>query len=257
MYVRTRDIKLFVEQAGEGSPTVVFEAGMGEDHQTWRDVQPIIARLTHTFSYDRAGLGQSEKSNLPRSAVQFALELHTLLHAADLPGPFILVGHSLGGYIITVFAHQFAKETAGLVFVDLAFDEQRLKEAVSVEEWAARQRALEKYVPPMQPGQQLEADMLGESSRQAGEARPLPNVPAVILSGTLINSNFPGSGVERDVKLQTHREWAAALTQSEHVMVPEARHYLQNETPTVVIDAIKRIISRVRNSLDRRDPDRL
>ncbi len=254
MYVKTGNIKLFVEQAGEGSPTVVFEAGMGEDHRTWLDVQPVVARLTHTLSYDRAGLGQSEQGNPPRSAAQLAFELHTLLHASNLPGPFILAGHSLGGFIITVFAHQFPNETAGLVFVDLAFDEQRLKEAVSAEEWAARQRALEKYVPLMQPGQQLEADMLDESSRQAGEARPLPNVPAVILSGTLINPNFPASTIERDVKLQTHREWAASLPQSEHVIVPDARHYLQNETPSVVIDAIKRIIFKFRNSLEDIDP---
>jgi hypothetical protein len=62
-----------------------------------------------------------------------------------------------------------------------------------------------------------------------------------------MGTNLPASAVERDVKLQTHREWAASLSQSEHVIVPEARHYLQNETPSVVIDAIKRVIFSFRN----------
>lgn len=93
----------------------------------------------------------------------------------------------------------------------------------------------------------MEKDASDLSSQQAREARPQPNVPAVVLSATLITSDFPGSAVECEVKLQTHREWAAALPQAEHVFVPQARHYLQNETPPVVIDAIQRVILRVQN----------
>ncbi len=227
---------------------VVFEAGMGEDHATWQDVQPVIARMTTTFSYDRAGLGQSAASGSPRTAEQLAKELHTLLLAIKLTGPFILVGHSLGGYIVTLFAHLFPEDTAGLVYVDSGFDEQRLKQAVTEEQWAAREQALKKYVPAFSPGQQMEKTRSDESSIQAREAQPLPNVPAVILSGTLINSDFPVSDVEREVKLQAHREIMAALPQAEQVIVAEARHYLQNETPAVVVEAVRRVIERVRNS---------
>jgi len=238
---------LFVNLAGEGSPVVVFEAGMGEDHATWQDVQPEIARLAQTLSYDRAGLGQSDAGSPPRTVTHLAWELNALLHTIHLPGPYILVGHSLGGNIITLFAHLFPGETAGLVFVDAGFDEQRLKRAVSTEEWAARERALEKYVPAFSPGQQMEKDSLDESSIQMSRARPLPDVPAVVLSGTLINPEFPASAVEREVKLQTHRELAAALPQAQHILVPGARHYLQNETPPVVIEAVKNILLKTRS----------
>ena len=247
MIIKTGNIQLFVKLAGEGLPAVVFEAGMGEDHATWRDVQPEIARLARTLSYDRAGLGQSEAGSPPRTVTQLARELHALLLAINMPGPYILVGHSLGGNIITLFAHLFPGETAGLVFVDAGFDEQRLKRVVRMEEWVARERAIEKYVPAFSPGQQMEKDSLDESCVQAGQARPLPDVPAVVLSGTLINPDFPLSAVEREVKLQTHRELAAALPQSQHLLVPEARHYLQNETPPVVIEAIKKILLKTRS----------
>ena len=248
MAIKSGNSKLFVEQKGQGWPAVVFEAGMGEDHSTWQDVQPEIARLTSTLSYDRAGLGQSESSDLPRTVAQLAKELHRLLHALKLAGPFVLVGHSLGGNIITLFANLFPDDTAGLIFVDTGFDEQRLKLAVTAEEWAARESALQKYLPVFSPGQQMEKDSLDESCIQVGKARPLPNVPAVILSGTLINPDFPISDVEREVKLKTHEELMAALPQAEQVIVPEARHYLQNETPPVVIDAVKRVILKVRNT---------
>jgi pimeloyl-ACP methyl ester carboxylesterase len=70
----------------------------------------------------------------------------------------------------------------------------------------------------------------------------------VVLSGTLINPDFPASAVEREVKLQTHQEWAAALPHADHILVPEARHYLQNETPAIVIDAIKSVIEKTRKA---------
>jgi len=248
MVVKSGEGRYYVEQQGAGWPVVVFEAGMGEDHATWQDVQSDIARMTSTLTYDRAGLGQSAASGSPRTADQLAKELHTLLLTLKLTGPFILVGHSLGGYIITLFAHLFPDDTAGLVYVDSGFDEQRLKQAVTEEQWAAREQTLKKFVPAFSPGQQLEKDSADQSSIQAREAQPLPNVPAVILSGTLINSDFPVSDVEREVKLQTHREIVAILPQAEQVIVPQARHYLQNETPAVVVEAVRRVIAKVRNS---------
>ena len=74
---------------GRGSPVVVFENGMGEPLDTWKHVQPAIATLTTTFSYDRAGLGMSQAApgSAPRDARTLADELHRLLGAADVAGP--------------------------------------------------------------------------------------------------------------------------------------------------------------------------
>jgi pimeloyl-ACP methyl ester carboxylesterase len=81
-------------------------------------VQPEVARSTRICTYDRAGMGWSEPSPEPRTAREFAKELHTLLANANEPGPYLLVGHSLGGYTMRVYAHDYPAEVSGLVLID-------------------------------------------------------------------------------------------------------------------------------------------
>jgi pimeloyl-ACP methyl ester carboxylesterase len=81
-------------------------------------VQPEVAKTTRICTYDRAGMGWSEPSPQPRTAREFALELHTLLANANEPGPYVLVGHSLGGYTMLVYAHDYPAQVSGLVLVD-------------------------------------------------------------------------------------------------------------------------------------------
>src|SRR5436309_2794243 len=92
--------RLHMVQAGSGSVTVVFESGLGEGVETWNDVQPKIAEFARTIRYERAGLGKSDllpASVSARTTRDMAADLHALLRAAKVPGPFVLVGHSLGG----------------------------------------------------------------------------------------------------------------------------------------------------------------
>lgn len=103
---------------GTGRPTVVIEAGWGDWSAMWSWVQPEVAKTTQVCTYDRAGMGYSEAGPLPRNAKQFAKELHTLLHQANIPGPYVLVGHSLGGLPVRVFAHDYAEEVAGVVLIE-------------------------------------------------------------------------------------------------------------------------------------------
>jgi pimeloyl-ACP methyl ester carboxylesterase len=110
--------RLHIKCTGEGSPTVVIESGWGDFSAAWGWVQPEVAKTTRVCTYDRAGMGWSESSPEPRTAREFAKELHTLLEKANVPGPYILVGHSLGGYTILVYAHDYPAEVSGLVLID-------------------------------------------------------------------------------------------------------------------------------------------
>jgi pimeloyl-ACP methyl ester carboxylesterase len=110
--------RLHIHCAGEGSPTVVIEAGWGDSSAGWGWVRPEVAKTTRVCTYDRAGNGWSESSPEPRTAREFAKELHTLLSKAHEPGPYVLVGHSMGGYTILVYAHDYPGEVSGLVLVD-------------------------------------------------------------------------------------------------------------------------------------------
>ena len=116
--VRVNDRLMHVHVTGEGTPTVVFESGMGASCLSWTQVQPQVAQFARAVSYDRAGHGWSDPAHEPRTAQQIAQELHTLLDAAGVPGPYVLVGHSFGGYVSRAFAHLYRNDVVGMVLVD-------------------------------------------------------------------------------------------------------------------------------------------
>ncbi len=110
--------RLHIDCTGTGSPTVIIEAGLGDWSTGWSIVQQGVAKTTRVCTYDRAGWGWSESGPLPRDAAQFAKELHTLLQNANIPGPYVMAGHSLGGLGVRVFVHDYASEVAGVVLMD-------------------------------------------------------------------------------------------------------------------------------------------
>jgi pimeloyl-ACP methyl ester carboxylesterase len=116
--------RLHLYCTGEGSPTVILEAGGGNPWLSWYQVQPQVAQFTRVCSYDRAGLGWSDPSPKPRTTKVIADELHTLLHNAGITAPFVLVGHSLGGLDARMFASQYPSEAVGMVLVDSSHPDQ-------------------------------------------------------------------------------------------------------------------------------------
>jgi pimeloyl-ACP methyl ester carboxylesterase len=109
---------------GEGTPVVVLENGAGESILSWWDVQSEIAKVTQVVSYDRSGLGWSERGTQPRTGANVVRELHDVLIAAKLPPPYILVGHSMGGVHIRMFRQAYPELVAGLVMVDSSHEQQ-------------------------------------------------------------------------------------------------------------------------------------
>jgi pimeloyl-ACP methyl ester carboxylesterase len=116
--------RLHMHVEGQGSPTVVLDAGAGGFGLAWELVRPAVASVTRVVAYDRAGLGWSDPSPYPRDAYTMALELHTMLTNAKVAGPYILVGHSLGGVVARQFAAKYPDEVVGLVMVDSAHEQQ-------------------------------------------------------------------------------------------------------------------------------------
>ncbi|WP_068876279.1 MULTISPECIES: alpha/beta fold hydrolase [unclassified Phenylobacterium] len=107
---------------GEGRPTVILDGGLGESTLTWAKVQPALARTTRVCSYDRAGYAFSDPGPFPRDAQHIVADLQQLVRAADLAPPYVLVGHSLTGQTMRLFASREPASTAALVLVDPALD---------------------------------------------------------------------------------------------------------------------------------------
>jgi pimeloyl-ACP methyl ester carboxylesterase len=126
------DFRMHLYCIGSGSPTVVLDAGLGVLSLTWAPVQKRVAKTTRVCSYDRAGYAWSDSAPTPRTSQNIAANLRALLANAGEKGPFVLVGHSFGGYNIRVFAHEYPDEVVGLVLVDSSHEDQssRLPAAV-------------------------------------------------------------------------------------------------------------------------------
>ncbi len=121
---------------GKGTPTVIFESGLGDDNGVWTLVQLEISKNTRTLSYDRACLGNSDTGDLPRSSLDRVHELHTVLNKAKVKAPYIIVAHSIGGYNARLFADTYPKEVSGIIFVDSSHENQfedRVKRSSSKE----------------------------------------------------------------------------------------------------------------------------
>ena len=103
---------------GSGSPTLILDAGLGNDSLIWGGVQPALAKSTRVCAYDRAGWGLSQAVPGPQDANHIADELHGLLDAAGIQGPVVLMGHSIAGIYIRAYATRYPAHVAGLIFVD-------------------------------------------------------------------------------------------------------------------------------------------
>lgn len=236
-------------RSGQGSPTVVFVSGSGSPLETWVRIQPAVSGFTSTFAYDRAGLGLSTRGATPRDGEHIAVELHGALHAAHVPPPYVLVGHSLGGPFIRVFAGRYSNEVAGLVLVDPTQED--------LLDWAKSREGQPSSERRFRPHDEVDCAPL--TFAQARKVH-LPNVPVVLISGIgprEIPSFLPAkfkSEVQRDkevlypAKLDFHKKWVESLPGGRLVITDRSGHGIPWEEPRLVVDVIRDVVARVRAS---------
>ena len=110
--------RLHLHCTGSGGPTVVLQSGLGATSANWARVAPVVAGITRVCAYDRAGQGWSEDAPSERDGLQAAADLHTLLRRAGEDGPYVLVGHSIGGDHAMTYAARYPEQVAGMVLLD-------------------------------------------------------------------------------------------------------------------------------------------
>jgi pimeloyl-ACP methyl ester carboxylesterase len=133
--------RMHLDCRGQGSPTVLLDAGLGDSAATWALVQPQVAEFTRVCSYDRPGLGWSEESSGARDSRHVATALEDLLLQAHIAGPYVLAGHSFGGYNQLVFQSLQPDQVVGMVLVDSSHPDQlNRRPGPSFEEYASDMR---------------------------------------------------------------------------------------------------------------------
>jgi pimeloyl-ACP methyl ester carboxylesterase len=271
--------KMHIDCTGQGSPVVILDAGLGDSYISWRKVQPEIAKVTRVCSYDRAGLGFSDSSPRPRTSKVIAEELQALLQNAGIAVPVILVGHSMGGYDVRLFASLYRKEVAGMVLVDASHPEQQkrfppalndldagwLREEVFLEFATpfgiprllgfcghdARVRAAECNFDSAREGV-VELKAFPESAAQTATTGSLGDIPLVVLSH---DPGTPQPDLPEDLVKPTNDAWQKMQTElgqlstrSTQVIAKNSGHYLQLDRPDVVIEGVRNIVGQVRAS---------
>jgi pimeloyl-ACP methyl ester carboxylesterase len=269
--------RLHIYCTGSGSPAVILDSGMGDSYLSWRKVQPQIAHFTRVCSYDRAGLGYSDYSRHPSTSKDFAKQLHTLLHNAGIPAPYVLVGHSMGGFDVRLYASLYRSDVAGMVLVDSSHPAQqsRLPPALNDMDaiWLREQEFFEFAMPFGIPrllgfcGNDAEVraaecnfhdaregvaelKAIAESAAQAAATGSLGDMPLVVLSH---DPDAPQPDLPEDLVKPTNEAWqqmqeelVRLSARGKQVIAKNSGHYIQLDRPDLVIAGIRRVVDQVR-----------
>jgi pimeloyl-ACP methyl ester carboxylesterase len=271
---------------GEGAPTVVFDSPMGASSLGWALVQPEAAKFTKTLAYDRAGYGWSESGPRPRSSGQIVGELHELLERAQMPKPYILVGASLGGCHVRLYAWRYPKEVAGLILVDPAHEDQFIRSPSSrpgaaplrVFQLASRLGVLRLAKMPVDiagmnvlPLEQqaaaaavgyktsavdaiyAETTALEQSFSEIRQARasagktPMGDRPVIVLTRKEEPAPVGEEAALYSTWVDLHRELAAESSRGQQVFVEQSGHFIAVDQPAKVVEAIREMVELIRN----------
>jgi pimeloyl-ACP methyl ester carboxylesterase len=270
--------RLYVECRGQGSPTVVLIAGKGNGAEDWLQVLdpadpahdapgddvsvgkgelgrsddavlPSVARFTRVCAYDRPDVRTGADASTPRPQQPHTIDLdvddlHALLGALDEPGPYVLVAHSYGGLIATLYARTYPDTVGGLVMVDPATAHMRdVVSAAKLANWDATNAMTS---PELHEGVQLI-----DAIAKIDAAPPLPHVPAVVLSADKPwRVDLLPPDVQQD-DMVTFEDWLAALDRlateldAEHVTKTNSGHNIYQYSPALVVDAIRAVVDDV------------
>ena len=259
---------------GVGIPTVILESGLGDSYISWRKVQPEIAKFTRVCSYDRAGLGYSDSTSQPRTSKVIAGQLHTLLHNAGISPPYVLVGHSMGGYDVRRYSSLYRNEVVGMVLVDSSHPDQENRfppELKNMEGSWIREALFLEYTTPFgiprliglcddQPAQRAaecnfhsvrealaEMKAFPESAAETAATGSFGDLPLAVLSH---DPDKPSAELAPDLAKPTNDAWekmqeelAHLSTRGTQAIAKGSSHYIQIDRPELVVDAVRNIVN--------------
>jgi pimeloyl-ACP methyl ester carboxylesterase len=272
--------KMHIDCTGQGTPVVILDSGLGNSYATWHTVQPPISNFVRVCSYDRAGVGYSDSSPRRRTSKDIAEELHTLLHNAGVPSPVVLVGHSMGGFDVRVYASLYRNEVAGMVLVDSSHPEQQRRFPQAFRDmdkgWLRELEFMEFAAPFGVPRflglcgndaviraaecnfhsvREMVAEWktFNESAAQTARTGSLADMPLAVLShdpdGPL-DPDLPADQVKpaNDAFEKMQQELSQLSTRGTRTIAKNSSHYIQGDRPDLVIEAVRKVVEQARQN---------
>jgi pimeloyl-ACP methyl ester carboxylesterase len=257
-FVFLRGKKQYVLVEGTGNLTVVFITGKGRPQTDFKKVYNKIKKEVQIFSYDRASTGQSQSFNNERTVDTMAYELNELLLKEKIKSPFILVGHSLGTYIMRCFVNMYPSRVSGLVFVEPAH-EYEYQYGLTLRTDSDKIVFKDQFksflkVTGKTKGNHIESlkcfdfDSLGFSTNQRIVKKlKLPTtIPMTVILSTVPDIENEYISKEIDYKLNYFINWQTINFQTKIIVTSKSGYFIQKEEPDLVIDAINEMIVKVK-----------
>jgi pimeloyl-ACP methyl ester carboxylesterase len=243
------DRLLFLRCIGSGGPTVILEAGYGDNGTIWAPVQIHASEFVRICSYDRAGLERSDPpDHYPRTGADVVADLHAALQAAEVKPPYLLVGHSYGALFSRLFAATYPKEVAGLLLLDPWPEDydSELQAMVTSKEWTA----YESMLAADPDNEVIDFPTTYTELRAAG---PLPDVPLLVLvhgrapDATGYPAGWPLAQQEA-LWQKLEAELAKSTPEGQEEVVTDSGHMIHQAQPSVVVGAIKEMVEYIRDA---------
>ncbi len=226
-------------QAVKGQPTVILDAGGGSSSSSWKLVQPEVAKFARVCSYDRPGLGRSERKPKPYTSLDVMKDLHTLLAKAKIGKPYAMAGHSLGGMHIRLFAKLYPKEVVGMVFVDSFNEDELAPERSTISPEVKKQYPPDYFKPFISEDMDLET-----IAAQARANKWYGSIPVIVLTRAPLKSGQAEKSEQLRIDLQN--DLARRSTNSKHIIAEKSGHNIQDDQPEIVVDSIRQIMEATR-----------
>jgi pimeloyl-ACP methyl ester carboxylesterase len=243
-WIQIGDRRLFLMCTGQGTPTVLLEAGLGSTSEEFAFIQSEVSKFMRACSYDRAGLGKSDPAPVPRTCQDQVEDLHSLLAAAHIDPPLILVGHSWGGLNVRLYASLYPQEVAGMLLIDAAHEDKYDHfESVLSDELAQRMWASVK--DPYLNDEKIDRIASIDQVRAARQAFDFPLL--VLTRG--ISSDEPSSIWPEElntIEMDLQRDFLKLSRKSKQIIAERSWHYIHKSQPELVINAIREVVEMAR-----------
>lgn len=232
---------------GEGSsPVIVLMNGFRMPLSSWEQLYPEIHKYGRVFAYNRHGIGKTSKATCPQTGAEILRSLANVLQALQLPPPYILVAHSLGGLFANLYARSHPKQVAAVVFVDASHPDEIKQQKQFPPPWLLRvvNDAVKKLEIRFDPYRYSEDDAVLETLRQIEAAGNFPPIPVAVVTGSKKMPLVPQASFALHLHYQKE---LATLSPDAHQMIAEGSgHFPQISEPQLVVRAIKDVADKVK-----------